>query len=68
MTPPPREYWRVWSDGMRDYDQGCPDCELIDEHRAAEDAAAQAAWCNNRSWRGHADWRPVKVRETVVEE
>jgi hypothetical protein len=64
VTPPTVEYWRVWSDTLGAWHQ-----DRKGNRRSywtltgAERAARQK---NTRCVA--SDWRPVRVRETVVEE
>lgn len=68
MTPPPREYWRVWSDGLGDYEADENDVPI--ECYSLEDAQRRANQSNETArmmrWR-HADWRPVHCREVVID-
>lgn len=68
MTPPVVEYWRVWSDSAGRYADICSECDSVVNAEDGVSAGLLVAYYNRRNWRGHADWRPVRVRETVVEE
>ena len=75
MTPPVVEYWRVWSDNAGAY-QGKPGrpnrYNREEAQRTAErinkamDATLEVAALFGFPERG--DWRPVRVRETVVDD
>ena len=72
MTPPHREYWRVWSDGAGRFLIACsgPDREAEDAWLTREEAVAEAATANsqNRMLRQcPTDWRPVHCREVVID-
>lgn len=74
MTPPPREYWRVWSDSAQDFlhEGYCYECgedlerRYVDERNAQLDAdsANRVARIERRPI---ADWRPVHCREVVID-
>lgn len=59
MTPPPREYWRVWSDGLGDYEADEDDVPI--EFYSLEDAQRAANSSNETARllrRCPTDWRP----------
>lgn len=70
-TPPDVEWWQVWSDSRGEFkSRGCNKCG---ERRARFDTLEEAeefvhAVNDPRGCCGPTDWRPVKVRETVVED
>ncbi|MBK8172818.1 MAG: hypothetical protein IPK60_21120 [Sandaracinaceae bacterium] len=68
MTPPAVEYWRVWSDSAGRYADICSECDSVVNAEDGVSAGLLVAYYNRRNWRGYADWRPVRVRETVVDD
>lgn len=64
MTPPTVEYWRVWSDSADRWDM---DGNHASEFESIESAQREASAKNALTYSRHTDWRPVRVRETVVE-
>ena len=68
MTPPPREYWRVWSDSAQDYQRDCA-AYLVeyDSYEAALVAAFEDIRDNRMLRQCPTDWRPVHCREVVID-
>lgn len=65
MTPPTVEYWRVWSDSADRWDM---DGNHASEFESIESAQREASAKNALTYSRHTDWRPVRVRETVVDD
>ncbi len=67
MTPPHREYWRVWSDSAQEWHV------LLSQEPIAYvriESAQRDAWCLNEYHArcgGPTDWRPVYCREVVID-
>lgn len=68
MTPPTVEYWRVWSDSRSEYLEREWLQVWADPHLSNAELRAKHACAVSDELGEVADWRPVRVRETVVEE